>query len=228
MTKEITNKKIINEEIRILLVDDHPVLRLGLKKVLYKKYKKVMIDEAETARQAMEYAEYTAYDLAIIDISLKGMSGIALTKYLRFSHPRLPILIISMFDEEFYAQRVFDAGASGYIMKKERSEEFLSAVDRVMSGRIYINKAIADKMLLKICGPLSGRKSIPVESLSWREFEVFHLLGEGLENNQIAYELNISVSTIETYKNGMKTKLNFKDTSALKKYAIHWVAKQRI
>jgi DNA-binding NarL/FixJ family response regulator len=226
--KTKVTKNIEKEAINILLVDDHPVLRLGLKKILNRKYKKLIINEAESAREAIEKAESIPYDLAIIDISLKGMSGIALTKHLRFRYPQLPILIISMYDEELYAQRVLDAGAFGYIMKKEKAEDFLLAVEMVLSGKIYVKKTIADKMLLNMCKSNNLNNNNSVAKLNWREFEIFHLIGEGLETNQITHELNISVPTIETYKYFIKTKLNFKNASALKKYAITWVAQQRV
>jgi DNA-binding NarL/FixJ family response regulator len=212
------------EKIRILVVDDHPIVRQGLAQLIAREPNMSMCAEAEDAAHALKAIETAAPNFVIVDISMKGPDGIDLLKSIRCSHPQLPVLILSMHDESVYAERALRAGANGYMMKQEATENVLVAVRRIWGGEIYISDKIASKILRNLAaGPGSAKRST-IESLTDRELEVFQLIGRGCSTREIAEELHVSVKTVETYHAHIKEKLSLRNVRELVQHAAQWVA----
>jgi DNA-binding NarL/FixJ family response regulator len=205
--------------VRILLVDDHPIVREGLAEMINRQPGLRVCGEAEDREQALAAVETCKPDLAIVDLALNGQPGIELIKDLRACHPNLRVLVLSMLDEQVHAERVIRAGACGYIAKQEAAARILSAIQRVLDGGIYLSDAvtvqIAAKLACRPCGAV-------IENLADREFEVFELIGEGLSTQQIAERLHLGIGTIETYRARIKEKLGLKDAQELLQSAIRW------
>jgi DNA-binding NarL/FixJ family response regulator len=207
---------------RILVVDDHPIVRQGLALLINQEPDLLVCGEAEEATGAMHVLASAKPDILIVDISLNGPDGIDLLKNIRSSHPTLPVLILSMHDESIYAERALRAGANGYIMKQEATEKVLVALRRILGGEIYVSDHIANKMLKHyITGPGTLRHS-SIADLSDRELEVFRLIGEGHGTRQIAEELHLSVKTVESYQAHIKEKLSLRSARELMQHAIQW------
>jgi len=207
---------------KILIVEDHPVARLGLAKVLARENEFQIIGEAEDVQQAMDIIEKIKPDVIILDLSLKSSNGLEFQKYLKANRPDLNVLVVSMFDETIYAVRVLEAGAKGYLMKDASVEDLLKAVHSVANGRIYVS----DNVKSKIMGNLSYRKSdeniSSISSLSSREQQVFLMISRGWRTRQIAQQLGLSIKTIETYCSHIKDKLNLSNAAELLRYAVQW------
>jgi DNA-binding NarL/FixJ family response regulator len=213
---------------RILVVDDHPVVRQGLALLINREPDMVACGEAEEAMGAMHVLASAKPDVLIVDISLNGPDGLDLLKSIRTTHPILPVLILSMHDESIYAERALRAGANGYIMKQEATEKVLVAVRRILSGEIYVSDRIASKMLKHyITGPGTLRNS-SIADLSDRELEVFRLIGEGHGTRQIAEELHLSIKTVESYQAHIKEKLSLRSSRELMQHAIQWNMNEKI
>jgi DNA-binding NarL/FixJ family response regulator len=213
---------------RILVVDDHPVVRQGLALLINREPDMVVCGEAEEAMGAMHVLASAKPDVLIVDISLNGPDGLDLLKSIRTTHPILPVLILSMHDESIYAERALRAGANGYIMKQEATEKVLVAVRRILSGEIYVSDRIASKMLKHyITGPGTLRNS-SIADLSDRELEVFRLIGEGHGTRQIAEELHLSIKTVESYQAHIKEKLSLRSSRELMQHAIQWNMNEKI
>ena len=209
---------------RIVIIDDHPIVRQGLAELINHERDLVVCGEAEDAINAMLVIKETDPDLVIVDISLKGRSGVELIKDIKTKYPDLPILTVSMHDESVYAERALRAGACGYIMKEEATTNVVAAVHSVLGGNIYLSSKMAAKMVRKLVsgGPVTD--DIVSDRLSDRELEVFRMIGEGDGTNRIAEILHISVKTVETYREHIKQKLNLSDAIELRKYAISWIS----
>ncbi len=207
----------------VFIVDDHPLVRQGLKMLLDMQGDLRVVGEAADTQQALEEIAKTKPDLAIIDIGLKGADGLELTKSLHKRSPRLAVLILSIYDEAIYAERALKAGARGYIMKKEANEELLNAVRRVLAGKVYLSENFSSLLLEKIVGRDTGAKTLLVENLTDREMEVLRLVGMGRKNQEMASMLGLSHKTIQVYKEKIKKKLNLKNSSELAHYAINWL-----
>jgi DNA-binding NarL/FixJ family response regulator len=209
-------------KIRILLVDDHPVLRKGLAQMINLEPDMTVCGEAEDAAKGFELVGTLNPDVAVIDISLKTGNGIELVKNVKARYPDLPMLVLSMHDESLYAERALRAGSLGYIMKEEASEQVLVAIRRVLAGEIFLSERMKSKMLQQLAG---GARSVvsPLEQLTDRELQVFRLIGEGHSTRQIAAELHLSVRTVEAYREYIKSKLNLKNATELVQHAFHWV-----
>ena len=205
---------------RVLVVDDHPIVRERLAELINREPDLLVCGEAEDAIQAMERAAAVSPDIAIVDISLKDTYGIELIKQLKAGYPSLPVLVLSMHDESLYAERALRAGAKGYITKQEATKQILTAIRRVLNGGVYVSEKLADLILQRVSGGPRGTAGSPAERLSDRELEVFQLLGEGMPVKQIAKNLHVSVKTIETHREHIKDKLGFKTSSELLRYAI--------
>jgi DNA-binding NarL/FixJ family response regulator len=208
---------------RVLLVDDHPIVRQGVRAVLAADSGFEICAEAESAAEALTQLEQCEPDLAIVDISLVGADGLELTKSIRTMNRTLPILIMSMHDESLYAERVLRAGANGYIMKQEVSEKIVEALRTVVRGDIYVSDEVRQRILLGIRTRTGDADTPPVERLSDRELEVFRLIGQGSGTRQIAEQLHLSVKTIETYRAHIKEKLCLDSAIELVRYAVQWV-----
>jgi DNA-binding NarL/FixJ family response regulator len=206
-----------------LLVDDHPITRAGVAVLIDQESDLCVCGEADSAPKALDVIQKTKPDLVVLDILLKTSSGIELMKNIKALMPDLPVLIMSMHDESLYAQRALRAGARGYIMKQEASEKILTAVRCVLAGDFYLS----EKMKVKLLHSLVQKKrsdevSFPIDSLSDREMEVFQLIGNGFTTRQIAGRLNLSIKTIDSYREHLKLKLGIEKGSELVRHAIQW------
>jgi DNA-binding NarL/FixJ family response regulator len=209
---------------KILIVDDHPILRKGLALLINQEPDLLVCAEAENAQMALESLERVVPDMAIVDISLPGIDGIELIKELHLRHRDMPVLIVSMHDETLYAERSLRAGARGYVMKQEALEKVLVAIRKVLQGEIFVSERITTKMLEKFVSVEGvSQTASPIDLLSNRELTVFRLIGQGNKTRQIAERLHLSVKTVESYRAHIKEKLKLGDGTDLLKYAIQWV-----
>jgi DNA-binding NarL/FixJ family response regulator len=206
---------------RILVVDDHPIVRLGIRQMLAAEPDLEVYGEAASADAARQFIERTPPDLAVIDLSLEQGSGLELIRTLRASAPTLPVLVLSMHDEALFAERVLRAGARGYIMKREAITGLVGAIRQVLSGRIYVSEHMAQAVLERL-GHDGAAPDNPLATLTDRELEVFDLIGRGLSTAAIAEQIGVSIKTIETYRSNIKTKLNLKDATDLIRFAATW------
>jgi len=209
---------------RILIVDDHPIVRQGLAELINQEDDLEVCGQAADAREAMKAVKDLKPDMLIVDIALKETSGIELIKDVKAQYPHLPALALSMHDESVYGERVLRAGARGYIMKQEATEEVVAAIRKVMSGQIYASERITEKIVRKLVKGTPEAGTSPVDRLSDRELEVFLLIGRGYATRKIAEKLYLSIKTIETYRAHIKEKLGLADASELLQYAIQWVS----
>ena len=210
-----------NGHAKILIVDDHPVVREGIAQIIRQAGGLEVCAQADSAAMALEAVSISKPDLALLDLALATGSGLDLIHDLKSRHPRLPLLVLSMHDETLYAERVLRAGASGYIMKQEVTEDFVEAIRRVLSGGIYLSRRMSERMLEKLNG---RRRDVPtaMERLSGRELEVLRLLAQCLSTREIAARLYISIKTVETHLEHTKTKLGLESSRELFRYAIVW------
>jgi DNA-binding NarL/FixJ family response regulator len=207
---------------KVLIVDDHPIVRQGVGQLINQEADLMVCAEAETAPDALKAIAAHQPDVAVVDLSLKGVSGLELIKDIKVRFPTLPVLVLSMFDETIYAERVLRAGARGYMMKEEATQKVLMAIRRVLNGEIYLSDAMASRLLSVFTTGARDGKTSPVDLLSDRELEVFQLIGEGLGTSQIARKLHLSPKTIETYRAHIKEKLNLDSAAKLLQHAIQW------
>jgi DNA-binding NarL/FixJ family response regulator len=209
---------------RILIVDDHPMMREGLRTLISRERDLTVCGEAETVGQALDAVANLKPDLVLTDITLPGRNGIALIKDICALNPTLLILVISMHDESLYAERVLHAGARGYIMKQESGPTMMQAIRQVLAGRIYLSEKMSARILENVAGKRA--KASPIERLSDREFEVFQLIGRGKSTVQIAEELHLSTKTVEAHRARVKDKLDVRTMTALISFASRWVETQ--
>lgn len=207
---------------RVLVVDDHPIVRQGLAMLINREADLMVCAEAEDAPKAMQSIVNAHPDILLLDISLNGPDGLDLLKDVRTHYPELPVLILSMHDESVYAERALRAGAQGYIMKQEATEKVLVAVRRILSHEIYVSERIANRMLQRYIGNRGAGRPSSVADLTDRELEVFRLIGEGHSTRRIAEELHISVKTVESYQAHIKEKLALRSARELVQHAIQW------
>lgn len=213
---------------RILIVDDHPMMRQGLAQLINHEPDLTVCGEADTASQALEEVTSRRPDLVLLDISLPDKNGLELIKDLHAWSPEVLILVVSMHDEALYAERVLRAGARGYIMKQEGGRILMEAVRRVLSGRVYVSEKMAARILETFSGRRVETLVSPVEQLSDREFEVFQLIGEGKGTRDIAGHLHLSVKTVEVHRANIKAKLNIRTATELLRYAVRWTEAQGV
>lgn len=219
MALSIAPKKVKH---RLLLVDDHPIVRQGLAEMIDHEEDLQVCGTAEDVHKALDAVERLKPDLVIADISLKGSNGIELLKNIKIRFPRMLVLVLSMHDESLYAVRALRAGAAGYIMKQEATDKVLSAIRHVLTGEIYLSDKMERKMMHQLVGGRSARTGSPIEDLSDRELEVFGLIGQGHGTRQIAEELHLSIKTIESHRAHIKEKLNLRNATELVQHAIQW------
>ena len=208
---------------KVLLVDDHPIIRHGVAALIQSEADLEVCAEADTPHGALEAVAQHKPDVVLADLSFEGLSGIELIKDFKVRHPNLPVLILSMHDESFYAERVLRAGAMGYIMKQEASEQVVNALRRVLSGQIYLSQKMCTRLLNSVFDNKATDRESPIETLSDRELEVFELIGQGLATRQIAQKLHLSVKTIESHRAHVKSKLGLKTSTELVQAAIRWI-----
>lgn len=206
-------------QVRILIVDDHPIVREGMASFLREQSNLHLCCEASNAVEALAAMKNCRHDLAIVDISLEGDSGLDLIKLLRREYPQLAILTLSMHDETAFAERALQAGANGYLMKQKGTQNILAAVQQILAGNIYLSENMLSTLSQRLASPHLGGLS-PLASLSEREFEVLHLIGQGLGTRQIAERLNRSVKTIEAHQARLKVKLQLDSGRDLVRFAL--------
>ncbi|MHC4259373.1 MAG: response regulator transcription factor [Planctomycetota bacterium] len=219
-------KKADEKKTKILIVDDHPIVRQGLAELINHEQDLTVCGQAEDALEALRTIKEIKPNMVIVDISLKETSGLELIKDIGAQYGNLPVLALSMHDESLYAERALRAGAKGYIMKAEATENVVTAIRRVLSGQIYVSDRMAARMVRKLVGGRRETGASAIERLSDRELEVFSLIGQGHGTRQIAEKLHLSVKTVETYRAHIKEKLNLADANELLQYAIQWVRSQ--
>src|SRR6266496_1513320 len=208
---------------RILIIDDHPMMRQGLAQLIGAEADLTVCGESENAGQALDAIGAVDPDLVLADISLPDKSGLELIKDFQSVRPGLPVLVISMHDESLYAERVLRAGGRGYIMKQEGGKKLMEAIRQVLGGQIYVSEKMSAKILELFSGRRAEAESSPVGKLSDREFEVFQLIGQGKSTKEIAAGLHLSTKTVEVHRINIKQKLNLKSAPELIRYAVRWI-----
>jgi DNA-binding NarL/FixJ family response regulator len=216
------NQVAVARKNKVLVVDDHPIVRQGLALLINRESDLMVCGEAEDAQAAVQAVTASKPDILVVDISLNGPDGLDLLKDIRARYPDLPVLILSMHDESIYAERALRAGAQGYIMKQEATEKVLVALRRILSHEIYVSERIANRMLQRYIGNPTTDGPFSIADLTDRELEVFRLIGEGHSTRQIAEELHISVKTVESYQAHIKEKLSLRSARELVQHAIQW------
>jgi len=208
---------------KIFLVDDHAVVRNGLAELINQAPDLVVSGEAATAEEALEKIEAEGPDLAVVDLTLGDMGGLELLKHLKSRHPLLPVLVLSMHDESFYAERCLRAGARGYIMKNEAIDQVERAVRQILDGKVYLSQRMSARILEGMSTSRPRGSSSPIEQLTDREFEVFQLIGQGKSTRDIAEQLHLSTKTVDVHRSHIKEKLELKDATALIRHAVRWI-----
>jgi len=226
MSRKKGQDKTGPDKSKILIVDDHPIVRQGLAELVNHENDLAVCGQAEDAHQAMKAIKELRPNIAVVDISLRETSGIELIKDINVQYPNLPVLALSMHDESLYAERALRAGAKGYIMKAEATEKVITAIRKILGGEVYVSDKMAAKMVRKLVGRRTEISTSPIERLSDRELEVFNLIGKGYGTRQISERLHLSIKTIETYRAHIKEKLNLANAAELLQYAIQWVGSQ--
>ena len=211
---------------RVLIVDDHPVVRRGMAGMINQEQDMEVCAEAEGFSEALDALKACEPDVAVVDLTLKDIGGMELVKQLRESYPDLPVLVLSMHEETLYADRVLRAGAKGYIMKQEGTEKLVSAIRTVLRGEIHVSEKMASRMLGQFVGGKRDAAGSPLERLSDRELEVFELLGRGLGTRKIAERLCISIKTVESHREHIKDKFRVKTANELVQHATQWVMRE--
>jgi DNA-binding NarL/FixJ family response regulator len=208
---------------QVYLVDDHPIVRQGLIKLIEQESGLEVCGEAGSVVEALEDLKKLGPDVILVDISLENSNGLELIKMVDDLGMQIPMLVLSMHDESLYAEHALRAGASGYVMKQAASNTLIQAIEKVLEGEIYVSKAMSSQML-KLAFRSSGEDTrTGAETLSLRELEVFELIGRGNSTREIAEQLHLSVKTIETYRAHIKDKLQLRSGTELMQHAIHWV-----
>ena len=215
---------VANARRLIMIVDDHPIVRQGLRRLIENESDLCVCCEAESATEAKACLRRCIPDAMIVDVSLKQGDGLEVIRDTRAHHPSLPILVLSMHDEAIYAERMLSAGASGYIMKQEASDQFLVALRRVLDGSIYVSDSVGSAMIEKVAAGRARSTASPIESLTNRELQVLNMIGQGLSTRQTADALHLSIKTVESHRQRIKRKLSLRTSSQLMQYAVNWYA----
>jgi two-component system, NarL family, invasion response regulator UvrY len=204
--------------IRILIADDHSIVRRGLREILTRDLQGVICGEAKDAHQVLAQIESQVWDLVILDVTMPGRSGLDVLRDLKTLRPKLPVLVLSMHPEDQYGKRILKAGASGYMNKESAPEDLIKAIRKVLSGGRYVSPALAERLAVD----LDNDAAQPAHAgLSDREFEVLRMIGSGKTVTQIAEELHLSAATISTYRSRILEKMKMTSTAELMHYALH-------
>lgn len=203
---------------RILIVDDHAVVRRGLKQILNESFQTAIFGEAGTAQAALDKIWHEEWDVVVLDVSMPGRSGLEVLKDIKKSRPKLPVLVLSMHPEDQFAVRVIRSGAAGYMTKECAPEELVGAVKKILVGGRYVSPALAEKLVLYL--DIDPQKQ-PHEFLSDREFQVLRMIGDGKTVRDIASELSLSDKTVSTYRTRLLEKMSLKTSAELIHYAVH-------
>jgi len=225
MSRGAATARSVNRHTRILIVDDHPLVRERLTEVINREPDLRVCGEAEDRHEAIQAVVDRRPDLVIVDLTLRNSDGLELIKDLHARWASLRMLVVSMHDESLYAERVLRAGALGYITKQEATRNILQAIRRVLAGNIYVNERIATHILTRLTTNAPSVAITPAEVLADRELQVFELTGRGLNTREIAAKLSIAPKTVETYRARIRGKLNLPDRNELLRSAISWAHK---
>jgi DNA-binding NarL/FixJ family response regulator len=213
---------------RVLLIDDHPILRQGIAQLINTQPDFMVCGETDDARKVISSIQATKPDVIILDVSLKGASGIEALKGIKAQFPDIKVLVLSMHEESVYGSRALRAGAAGYVMKQEAPDTVLVALRKVVNGDVYLSPQLSARMLNTFAGNQSSALASPVDALSDRELEVFTLLGQGHGTREIAEKLHLSIKTIESHRAHIKEKLNLKNAMELTHHAIQWAQMESV
>jgi DNA-binding NarL/FixJ family response regulator len=211
---------------RVIIVDDHPMMRQGLAQLINNEPDLAVCCEAENAVQALAHVGASRPDLVLADISLPDKNGLELIKDIRAMNPELPVLVVSMHDEALYAERVLRAGGRGYIMKQEGGKRMMEAIRQVLDGHIWVSEKMSARILELFSGRRNEVSRSPIDGLSDREFEIFQFIGQGKGTRDIAQKLHLSVKTVEVHRLHIKKKLQVKTAAELIRQAVRWVEAQ--
>lgn len=207
---------------RLLIVDDHPLFREGLRQIIERDPELTVCGEAANAAEALQAISELKPDLVLVDISLGSSSGIDLIKTIKNQYDDLPLLVVSMHDESLYAERSLRAGAMGYVMKHEPGKTVKAAIHKVLGGEIYLSDKMSSAIISRFMRGEDDRPASPVEILSDRELEVFRMLGQGKGTRQIGQDLNVTIATVNSFRNRIKEKLHLKSATEVMLHAIQW------
>jgi DNA-binding NarL/FixJ family response regulator len=207
---------------KILIVDDHPIVRRGLAELIAPEPDLEVCGGAEDVAEALEQVRTLHPDLVVVDISLKDSHGIDLIARLKASHPEVKMLVWSMFDEKVFAERALRAGAMGYITKRQSIEKVVDVIRQVLRGEMYLSPEMT-KLFLQRAGRSKLPEEDPIRRLTQREMEVFQMIGNGMTTQQIAHKLGLSPKTIESHREKIKTKLDLNNAAQLSRRAVQWV-----
>jgi DNA-binding NarL/FixJ family response regulator len=205
---------------RVLIVDDHPIVRQGLRRIMQFEEDLIVCGETGTATEATAAILELNPDVLICDINQKQTDGIELVRYAHAHHPQLPILVLSTQDEAMYAERMLAMGANGYISKQATSEELLASLRRVLEGNIYVSQAVGSNMIHQYANAGSYTSADPLDRLSRRELQILCLIGKGIGTREAADSLNLSVKTVESHRQRIKRKLNLTTAAQLLRFAV--------
>ena len=211
---------------KILLVDDHPMMRIGVTTLINAEPDLSVVGQANTAEQALTEIPRCQPDVVVTDMTMPGKGGLEFIKDVKALYPELPVLVVSMHDEMLHAERALRAGARGYLMKEAGGEKLLEAIRKVLSGQPYVSERMATKIFDVFSGRGPGSQASPIEKLTDREFEVLQLIGQGLTTKAIAQRLNLSSKTVDVHREHLKEKLQLENATSLIRYAVRWVESQ--
>ncbi len=209
------------KKMAVVIVEDHPMFRERLAELINREPDLAVCGEADNIRDGFELITRGGAEVAIVDITLQGSSGLELLKNLKAAGANVPVLVLSMHDETLYAERVLRAGAKGYITKSEASAKVMTALRQVLAGEIYLSPKMATRMLGQIAG--GGDSAVGLDRLTDRELEVFQLIGRGLATREISEALSLGAATVETYRARIKEKLQLENGARLQQAAVQWV-----
>jgi DNA-binding NarL/FixJ family response regulator len=211
-----------HREKRVLIVDDHAIVRQGLRHAIENEGGLAVCGEAETERDARIAIRESDPDVMIVELNLRQGDGIALVRDARAHHPKLAILVFSMHDETIYAERMLSCGANGYITKQTSSEQLMISLWQVLDGGIYVSESVGENMIRKMVAGGSHRSTDPIDRLSNRELQILRMIGKGVSTRETALSLNLSIKTVESHRQRLRRKLNFESGCQLVRYALGW------
>lgn len=214
--------KLTPDKSRIFLVDDHTMFREGLRQLIDREPDLTVCGDAAEAESALQEIRKLKPDLIVVDITLGGTSGIDLIKAIKNEQEDFPVLVVSMHDESLYAERALRAGAMGYVMKQEPAKTVKTAIRKVLGGDMHLSEKMASSVITKFMHGSDDAPPAPLEKLSDRELEVFQMLGMGKGVRQIAEEMNVTIPTVNSFRNRIKEKLQLKSSTEVMLHAIHW------
>ncbi len=222
------NPSVSLEEKKILIIEDHPLFRGMLVQLINKELGMKVCGEADNIRDAMAIVERLKPDVALVDLTLQGSSGLEFVKDIKARNIALPILVVSMHEEKLYAERVLRAGGRGYISKHASPSDVIAAIRKVAEGGIYLSEEFTGAVLERLGRGDKLEVQSPIELLTDREIEVFQLVGKGLNSREIAEKLNLGVTTVDSYRQRIRAKMGLKNAAALYRRAAQWVVEQAV